>query len=156
MLIQSRQCRWKEYCSARYKWIKARNNFTVRFRCSRSGQVLYGQIQFFLFVYNLELVFITRLIPTHALCKDAFQLTHYALDKVWHSAVLRVSHESLICVPTSSLLSKCVCIISDSYVMNFPNKLYLDWNFIFVSLYTLSVSPLYSLCAYMYLHVCTQ
>lgn len=28
--------RFKEYCSARYKRIKARNSFTVRFRCFRS------------------------------------------------------------------------------------------------------------------------
>ena len=116
---------YKEYYSVKCKRIKARNSFTVKFSSSATGPVLYGQIQFFVFVHGLDLALIRTLIPVFGSSRDTFQLVHSALDQVQHSPIICVKIGNLVCVETTSLLGKCVfaSLDRDMYIMNFPNKL---------------------------------
>ena len=102
------------YYSKQYKRVKSRNSFTVKFK-DVDGTRRYGQVLFFVSISGQVFVFIMKLQAQSLSCQDHFCIYHDSLDHIPVSKIvpLKNTDGSMVCIPASNLISKCVFISVD-------------------------------------------
>lgn len=120
------------YYSSRYKRVKSRNSYTVKFK-NVDGSSQYGQVQFFVSVSSQVFAFVLKLQTHSVSCQAHFSISHNSLDVLHVSKIVPIecSGGRMVCIPASNHISKCVFISIDDlckcqYVVSFPNRLLHD------------------------------
>ena len=124
VLDDGAQSQCTTYFSTKYKRVKVRNSFTVRYS---EG---FGQVSAFIAIDGLDcvVVLLEKLVQTST-CQNQFRIGHDALDNLPSSELVPVAHGPPMCVLSTSLKGKCVFVNAGSsglFVISFPFSLLYD------------------------------